>query len=106
MFVLKRSLRIVTSLEVLSFLEQATNILKTIKILLLMVQFHNAPSNFANVASRETGISYLFQKNGKRNLFSQNWSDNDARKKKIGYKISTTFFICTCRRQDDQNWYS
>ena len=26
--------------------------------------------------------------------------------KRIGYKISTIFFICTCRRQDDQNWYS
>ena len=29
----------------------------------------------------------LFQNNWKGNLFSQNWSDNDA--KKIGYKIST-----------------
>ena len=28
----------------------------------------------------------LFQNDGKRNLFSQNWSSNDARKK--GYKIS------------------
>ena len=26
--------------------------------------------------------------------------------KSIGYKISTIFFVCTCRRQDDQNWYS
>ena len=29
----------------------------------------------------------LFQNNGKRNLFSQNWSENDA--KRMGYKIST-----------------
>ena len=51
-----------------------------------MVQFHNAPSNFVNLASGETGIGYqsphdnLFQNNGKRNLFSQNWSENDAKK--------------------------
>ena len=38
--------------------KQATNILKTIKILHLMVQFHNAPSNFVNLASRETGTGY------------------------------------------------
>ena len=25
----------------------------------------------------------LFQTNGKRNLFSQNWSDNDAKKKRL-----------------------
>ena len=36
--------------------KQATNILKTIKILFLLVPFHNAPSNFANLASWETGI--------------------------------------------------
>ena len=52
-----------------------------------MVQFHNAPSNFANLASGETGIGYqthnLFQNNRKRNLFSQNWSDNDAKKNRL-----------------------
>ena len=46
----------------------------------------------------------LLQNNGKRNVFAQNWSENYA--KRIGYKISTICFICTCRRQDDQNWYS
>ena len=40
-----------------------------------------------------------------RNLFSQNWSDNDAQKNR-SHKIPTIVFICMCRRQDDQNWYS
>ena len=38
--------------------KQATNILKIIKILFLMVLFHNAPSNFTNLASGKTGIGY------------------------------------------------
>ena len=33
-------------------------ILKIFNILLLMAQFHNAPSNFADFASGETGIGY------------------------------------------------
>ena len=38
----------------------------------------------------------LFQNNSKRNLFSQNWSDNDAKKDRLQdfYDI----FICTCKR--------
>ena len=31
---------------------------QTIKIFLVMEQFHNAPSNFANLASGETDIGY------------------------------------------------
>ena len=38
--------------------KQATNILKTIRILLLVVQYHNAPSNFANSALGETAMDY------------------------------------------------
>ena len=53
MFVLKCSL-----LKNFNLLLQATNILKTIKILLLMVQFHNTPTHFAKLASGETGIGY------------------------------------------------
>ena len=41
--------------------KQATNILKTIKMILLMLQFHNAPSNFANFATGEAGIGYQSQ---------------------------------------------
>ena len=63
--------------------KQATNILKTLKILLLMVQFHSAPSKFANLASGETGIGYQSPGYGKRNLLSQNWSDNDAKKNRL-----------------------
>ena len=52
-----------------------------------MVQFHKAPSNVANLASGETALTIrahnLFQNNGKRNLFSQNWSDNDSKKNRL-----------------------
>ena len=51
-----------------------------------MAQFYNAPSNLANLASEETCISYahnLVQNNGERNLFSQNWSDNDVKKNRL-----------------------
>ena len=89
--------------------KQATHILKTIKILLLMVQFHNAPSNFENLASgggrhwlsepiacfRIMGKEICFHKIGP--IMMPKW---------IGYKISMIFFICKCRWQDDQNWYS
>ena len=46
----------------------------------------------------------LFQNSWKRNLFSQNKSDNDAKENRLHdlYDILT----CTCRRKDDQNWYS
>ena len=46
----------------------------------------------------------LFQNNGNLFFFSQNRSDNDAKKNRLQdfYDI----FICTCRRQEDQNWYS
>ena len=51
-----------------------------------MAQFYNASPNFANFASGETalaiGADNLVQNNGKRNLFSQNWSGNDAKKKR------------------------
>ena len=47
---------------------------------------------------------HLFQNKWKRNLFSQNKVDNDA--KKNGLQDFYDIFICTCRRQDDQNWYS
>ena len=77
--------------------KQATNILKTTKILLLMVQFHNTPSNFANLASwgdrhwlsepttcfRIIGKEICFHKIGPITM-----------PKRIGYKISTIFFIC------------
>ena len=48
----------------------------------------------------------LFQNNGKKHLFSQNWSDNDAKKNRLQDIFLRHFFILTCRRQDDQNWYS
>ena len=50
------------------------------------------------------GTHNLVQKNRKRNLFSQNCSDNDSKKNSLQdfYDI----FICMCKRQDDQNWYS
>ena len=89
----------------LTFLEYASkHILKTIKILLLMVHVHNAPSNPANLASGEiafaTRAHNLFQNNGKRNLFSQ--MGPKMMPKRIGYNISTIIvFICTCRRQDN-----
>ena len=46
----------------------------------------------------------LFQNNCKRNLSSQDWSDKDAEKNRLQdfYDI----FICMCKRQDDQIWYS
>ena len=71
-------------MPVYSGVSKEKNILKTIKILLLMVQFHNAPSNFANLASGETGIRdhNLFQNNWKRQ-FSQNSSHNDAKKNRL-----------------------
>ena len=40
----------------------------------------------------------LFQNNGKRNLFPQNWSDNDAKKKRLQDFYDN--FICTCRRHE------
>ena len=43
-------------------------------------------------------IHNLNQDSRKRNLFSQNWSDNDAKKN------STILLICMCQRQDAQNW--
>ena len=68
--------------------KQATNILKTIKHFLLMVQFHNAPSNFVNLTSRETGIGYqspqpVSEQWEKKFVFQQNWSDNDAKKNRL-----------------------
>ena len=61
--------------------------LKPIKILLLMVQFHTAPSYFANLASGRQALAIrahnLFQNNGGKKLFSQNWSDNDVKKNKL-----------------------
>ena len=53
-----------------------------------MVQFHNAPWNFANLVSGETGIGYEspqpVSESWESNLqFSQNWSDNDAKKNRL-----------------------
>ena len=45
----------------------------------------------------------LFQNNGKSNLFSQNWSDDDDKNRLQDFY---NIFICMCRRPDDQNWYS
>ena len=67
--------------------KQAKTILKNIKILLLIAQFHNAPSNFANLASGRralaAGAHNLFRNNGKKSTFSQNLSDNDAKKNRL-----------------------
>ena len=54
---------------------QATNTLKTIKILLLIVQFHNVPSNLANLDLGETGIGYQSPRFHK--------TDNDAKKNRL-----------------------
>ena len=52
-----------------------------------MAQFYNAPSNFADLAlGRQVlaiGAHNLVQNNEKRNLFSPNWSDNDAKKNRL-----------------------
>ena len=40
------------------WIKHATNIVKTVNILLLMAQFHNGLSHFVNLASGETGIVY------------------------------------------------
>ena len=84
------------------------NILKNIKILLLIAQFHNAPSNFANLASGRralaAGAHHLFRNNGKKVRFHK--IGLIMMPKRIGYKIYTMFLIYTCKRQDDQNWYS
>ena len=72
--------------------KQATNILKTIKFLLLMVQFHNAPSNLRTWPRGRQALAIrahnLFQNNGKRNFFLQNWSDNDAKNNRKIRKFS------------------
>ena len=51
-----------------------------------------------------TGAYNLVQNSGKRTLFPQNWSDNDAKMYRL--KSFTIFLICMCERQDDQNGYS
>ena len=52
-----------------------------------MVQFRNAPSNCANLASGGQALTIrahnMFQNNEKINLFSQNWSDNDEKKNRL-----------------------
>ena len=52
-----------------------------------MILFHNAPSNFANLSRGRQVLAIrahnLFQNNGKRNLFSLNWSDNDSKKNRM-----------------------
>ena len=82
MFVAKENSFIVTFLEVpLFWSKQATNSLKTIKSFLLLVQFHNVPSNFANLAAGETGEpTTCFKIIGKEILFSP---DNDAKKNRL-----------------------
>ena len=44
-------------------------------------------SQILRMASGETALAIrahnLFQNNGKRNLFSQNWSDNDTKKNRL-----------------------
>ena len=52
-----------------------------------MVQFHNAPSNFANLASGEDGHwlsepTTCFKIMGKE-FFLQNWSNNNAKKNRL-----------------------
>ena len=88
--------------------KQAKNILKNIKILLLIAQFHNAPPNFANLASGrralDAGAHNLFRNNGKKVRFHKIGLIMMPKRK--GYKIYTMFLIYTCKRQDDQNWYS
>ena len=88
--------------------KQATHILKTIKILLLMVQFHNG-----TLKSCELGLGgdrhWLSEPTtclriiGKELCFHK--TGPIMMPKRIGCKIST-IFICTYRRQDDQNCHS
>ena len=88
--------------------KQATHILKTIKILLLMVQFHNG-----TLKSCELGLggdrhwlsepTTCFRIIGKELCFHK--TGPIMMPKRIGCKIST-IFICTYRRQDDQNCHS
>ena len=63
---------------------QAKHILKIVTVLFLMTQFYNAPSDFATLPRGRRALTiaaHIFvQKNGKRILFSQNWSDNDDKK--------------------------
>ena len=94
----------------MSILEKASKKknLKNIKILLLIAQFNNAPSNFANLASGRRALAA-----GAHNLFRNNRKKVRFHKiglimipKRIGYKIYTMFLIYSCKRQDDQNWYT
>ena len=82
--------------------KQATNILKTVKILLLMVQFHNGTLKFCKLGLGGDRLGYQSPQ-----LFQNNWKIGPIMMpEKIGYTISKIFFIRTCMRQDDQNWYS
>ena len=87
-----------------------TNFLKNVYILLLMIQFNNALSNFVNLASEETGIGY---QNPCTTWFRRMGKEIDVHKigpiimpKRKGYKISKIFLICMSKRLNAQNWYS
>ena len=74
-----------------------------------MIQFHNAPTNFANLASGEIGIGYQslqpVSNNGKRNLFSLNWSDNDAKKNRL-QDFYDIFLFARVGDKMTKNWYN
>ena len=57
-----------------------------------MAQFYDASSNFADLGRQvlAIGAHNLIQNNGKRNLFSPNWSDNNAKKNRL-QDFYTTF---------------
>ena len=86
--------------------KQATNILKTTRIFLLMAQFYNVPSNFANLASGGDRrwllepTTCLVQNNGKGDLFSENWSHMMMPKKNTLQDFYDIFYL-----RDDKNWY-
>ena len=56
---------------------------KKIKFLLLIAKFHNAPSNFANLASGRRALAAGAHNLFRKSTFSQNWSDNDAKKNRL-----------------------
>ena len=56
-----------------------------------MARFHNAPSDFANLASGETGIGYRSPQKRKE-FFFQNWSDNHAKKN----RLQDLYFLFAC----------
>ena len=74
-------------------------------LLSMQGKVYSYPTSFGQVAVFVIFVlKCWFQKNGKRFFFHK--IGTIMMPKRIGYIISMICFICTCRGQDDQNWYS